>query len=73
MYPPGLRVEGGPTHASPIVRAVVRGGLLVRDAGDVFLVCYLAERPESAGIALSPRSQGFARALGQERLATPAK
>ena len=73
MYPPHFGGEGGLAQASPVVRALVRRGLAGRDAADVFLVCYLAERPESVGIKLSPRTQGFAQALARERLATSAK
>ncbi|MCI0407260.1 MAG: hypothetical protein L0191_01640 [Acidobacteria bacterium] len=62
-----LREGEEPAHPSVIVRALVRGGpLTVDDPQDVFIVVYLAKRPEAAGLAVSASAESFARSLERE-------
>lgn len=62
--------DDSPKHASRLIRVLVRGGefSFFEDAQDVFLVGYLMERPEAAGIELPPRARNFAEALEREKL-----
>jgi len=53
-------------HASPIVRALLRGGHMFSDLSDVFIVAYLQAQPFGAAVPTARRTESYADALKRE-------
>jgi hypothetical protein len=64
-YPPEEK------HASPLIRALARGGHVFDEPQDVFLVEYIAKRPESSSLELTGSAEALSESLEREKGAGP--
>jgi len=58
-------------HASPVVRALLRGGDVFADLSDVFLVLYLLKKVPAEEALISAKTESFADALERENSRGP--
>jgi hypothetical protein len=55
-----------PDHPSALIRALARGSFISEKAADIFLACYLIERPEAAGLDSTSSVKDFAARVKRE-------
>jgi hypothetical protein len=58
----GMR-EQEPDHPSALIRTLARGSFLFEKAADIFMACYLMDRPEAAGLTPPSSVKDFATRL----------
>jgi hypothetical protein len=58
--------EETPNHPSAIIRVLARNSFMFEKAADIFIACYLIERPEAAGLDVPTSVKDFVRRLQRE-------
>ncbi|HEV2314773.1 MAG TPA: hypothetical protein VGR94_05670 [Candidatus Acidoferrales bacterium] len=58
--------EETPNHPSAIIRLLAQNSFMFEKAADIFIACYLIERPEAAGLDVPTSVKDFVRRLQRE-------